>query len=397
MDSSKRNNKSLYIDTEALSTLALVQAGLLSPLHKLMNREEAEEADITKFYKGVPFPFAFILAPKGKRNTKVLQSLKKDETIDLINEGNKVGELAVDETFSIDPLQRLQNIYGTSDSSHPGVKNTTARLGEIAVSGEYTVSYPLIEDNIKRIKNMVNKTGAKLVSSIMLAANPFNRAHERMIRQSISDSDLLVIFLRKPFTSEGLRYDIRHNALTTFADNFLPRNKVIILPFENSYIFAGYNELILDAILAKNYGCDQLIVGKNHGGLGLYYDKNRLSSIFDHCKNINIDIKTVDEYVYCDMCKTLVSTQTCPHGQHHHVHYHSESIMKLIQSGLIPPPILVRKEVSANILAALFPERFENLQEMHYSLMPGSGLLEQQSEEQFYLKLIKLYQTTSLT
>ena len=397
MDSSKRNSKSIYIDTEALSTLALVQSGLLSPLNKLMNKKEAEEVNITKFYKGVPFPFAFILAPKGKRNSKALQGLKQGETIDLINESNKVGELTVDETFTIDPLQRLQHIYGTSDPSHPGVKNTTARLGEIAVSGEYSVTYPLIEDNIKRIRNMVSKTGAKFVSSIMLAANPFNRAHERMIRQAISDSDLLVIFLRKPFTSEGLRYDIRHNALTTFSDNFLPRNKVLILPFENTYIFAGYNELILDAILAKNYGCDQLVVGKNHGGLGLYYDKNRLNSIFDHCKNINIDIKTVDEYVYCDMCKTLVSTQTCPHGQHHHVHYHSEAIMKLIQSGLIPPPILVRKEVSANILAALFPERFENLQEIHYSLMPGSGLLEHQSDEQFYSKLIELYQTTSLT
>jgi len=397
MDSSKRNNKSLYIDTEALSTLALVQAGLLSPLDKLMNREEAEQANITKFYKGVPFPFAFILAPKGKRNHKVLQSLKEGEVIDLINEDKKVGELTVDETFTIDPLQRLQNIYGTSDSTHPGVKNTIERLGEIAISGEYSVSYPLIEDNIKRIQNMITKTGAKFVSSIMLAANPFNRAHERMIRQAISDSDLLIIFLRKPFTSEGLRYDIRHNALTTFSDNFLPRNKVLIIPFENTYIFAGYNELILDAILAKNHGCNQLVVGKNHGGLGLYYDKNRLSSIFDHCKNIEIDIKTVDEYVYCDMCNTLVSTQTCPHGQHHHVHYHSEAIMKLIQSGLIPPSILVRKEVSANILAALFPERFENLQEMHYSLMPGSGLLEQQSEEQFYLKLIELYQTSSLT
>ncbi len=66
-------------------------------------------------------------------------------------------------------------------------------------------------------------------------------------------SDLLIIFLRKPFTSEGLRYDIRHNALTTFIDNFLPRNKVLIIPFENSYVFAGYNELILDALLAKNY------------------------------------------------------------------------------------------------------------------------------------------------
>lgn len=389
--------KTLYIDTEALSTLALVQAKLISPVDSLMNQNEAKEVDRTKMYKGVPCPFAFILAPKGKRNEEVLKTLQKGEVVELITEGNKVGELRVDETFSINPKERLNNIYGTSDTSHPGVKNTIARLGNIAVSGEYKVVYPLIDDNINRIKNMINKTGAKFISSMMLAANPLNRAHERMIRQAVSDSDLLIIFLRKPFTSKGLRYDIRHNALSTFVDNFLPRNKVLIIPFENSYIFAGFNELVLDALLAKNYGCHQLVVGKNHGGLGLYYDKNRLNSIFDHCKNIDIHIKTVDEYVYCDTCKTLVSTSTCPHGQHHHVHYHSDSIMKLIQSGVIPPPILVRKEVSANILSALFPERFTNLQEMHYSLMPGSGLLEQQNEEQFYLKLIKLYQTSSLT
>ena len=390
-------NKSLYIDTEALSTLALVKAGLIAPVTGLMSAKEAKEVDETKFYKGIAFPFSFVLAPTGTKNKKTLTSIKKGDIVDLMTGGKKVGELIVDETFSIDPKQRLNNIYGTYDKSHPGVKNTIARLGEIAVSGEYTVEYPLITDNINRIQKMINKTGAKYISSLMLAANPLNRAHERMIRQAISDADLLIIFLRKPFTTEGLRYDIRHNALTTFVDNFLPRNKVLIIPFENSYIFAGYNELILDALLAKNYGCNQLVVGKNHGGLGLYYDKNRLNSVFDHCKEIDIDIKTVDEYVYCDTCKTLVSTTTCPHGQHHHVHYHAESIMKLIQTGLIPPSILVRKEVSANILAALFPERFENLQEMHYSLMPGSGLLEQQSEEQFYLKLIKLYQTSSLT
>jgi len=392
-----KKKKSLYIDTEALSALSLVKAGLISPVTKLMNEKEAKEVDETKFYHGVPFPFAFILAPKGKRNREVLKTLKKGEVVDLVNYDKKVGELIVDETFSIDPQKRLHNIYGSSDPSHPGVKNTMARLGDIAVSGEYTVEYPLITDNIKRIKSMITRTGAKVISSMMLAANPFNRAHERMIRQAISDSDLLVIFLRKPFTSKGLRYDIRYNALNTFIENFLPRNKVLVIPFENSYIFAGFNELILDALLAKNYGCSQLVIGKNHGGLGLYYDKNRLNTVFDHCKNIDIDIKTVDEYVYCDTCKTLVSTQTCPHGQHHHVHYHSESIMKLIKSGVIPPPILVRKEVSANILAALFPERFENLQELYYSLMPGSGLLEQQSEEQFYMKLIELYQTSSLT
>lgn len=390
-------NKLLYIDTEALSTLALVKENLMKPVTGLMSEIEAKEVDKTQMYQGVPFPFSFILAPKGKRNHKTLLASKKGDVLDLINANKKIGELVVDETFTIDPQQRLDNIYGVHDESHPGVKNTIARLGEIAVSGEYTVEYPLITDNINRIKKIINKTGAKFISSLMLAANPLNRAHEKMIRQAISDSDLLIIFLRKPFTSEGLRYDIRHNALTTFVDNFLPRNKVLIIPFENSHIFAGFNELILDALLAKNYGCDQLVIGKNHGGLGLYYDKNRLNSVFDHFKEMDIEIKTVDEYVYCDTCKTLVSTTTCPHGQHHHVHYHSESIMKLIQSGLIPPSILVRKEVSANILSALFPERFENLQEMYYSLMPGSGLLEKHSEEQFYRKLIALYQTSSLT
>ena len=390
-------NKSLYIDSEALSTLALAQAGLISPVTKLMGKQTANEVDKTQMYKGVPFPFSFILAPKGEQNHETLTSVKKGEVIDLMNEGKKVGELTVDETFNINIEKRLANIYGTSDTSHPGVKNTIQRLGDIAVSGEFTVNYPLLENNIKRIQNMAHKTGAKVVSSMMLAANPLNRAHERMIRQAVSDSDLLIIFLRKPFTHDGLRYDIRHNALATYVDNFLPRNKVLIVPFENSYIFAGFNELILDALLAKNHGCNQLVVGKNHGGLGLYYDKNRLNSVFDHCKNIDIEIKTVDEYVYCDTCRTLVGIQTCPHGQHHHVHYHSDSIMKLLQAGMMPPPILVRKEVSANILVSLFPNRFENLQELHYDLMPGSGLLEQQSEEQFYIKLAKLYQTSSLT
>ena len=389
--------KSLHIDMEALSTMALVQSGLINPVNKLMNQKEANTVDNSKNIEGIPFPFAFILAPKGKKNAEILKNLKQAETINLVCNKKIVGELTVDEVFPIDKDKRLENIYGTSDCNHPGVRNTAQRLGDMAVSGDYHVEYSPIKENINRIKEMVEKTGAKKVSSLMMAANPLNRAHERMIRQAISDSDLLVIFLRKPFTTEGLSYDIRYDALNTFINNFIPKNKVIIVPFENTYIFVGCTELILDAILVKNYGCQELIIGRNHGGLGLHYDKNRLNSVFDRCSSIDIKIKIIDEYVYCDTCKTLVNTETCLHGQHHHVHYHSESIMKLLQAGIIPPPILVRKEVSASILASLFPSRFENLQELHYALIPGSGLIEKKSDEQFYKKLTELYQTSSLT
>jgi len=397
MNSSKRNPKALYIDTEALSTLALVQEGLLAPVTRLMGKKEAEKVDRTHHYQGIPFPFSFILAPKGERNRKTLESLKAGEHIDLLCQGKKVGELEVDEVFAIDPKQRLINIYGSTDPTHPGVKNTMARLGDLAVSGPYRVEYPLIRDTINRTRQMIRRTGARKISAMMLAANPLNRAHERMIRQSLTDVDLMILFLRKPFTDEGLRYDIRLNSLQRFIDNFLPRNKVLVLPFENTYIFAGYNELILDALLAQNYGCNELIIGKNHAGLGLYYDQNRLSTIFDTLNDLKIRITTVDEYVYCDTCRTLVSTRTCPHGQHHHIHYHSESIMTLILNGILPPPILVRKEISAAIIASLFPHRFENLQETYYSLMPSSGLLEPKTDEQFYIKLMEIYQTSSLT
>jgi sulfate adenylyltransferase len=394
---SLRKNKQLHIDAEALSTLALVQEGLIAPVTKLMNRQEAIDVSKTKMYKGVPYPFAFILSPSGKRNAQVLKKAKKGDILELVNQGKIVGELIVDETFDVDRDERLNCIFGTSDPSHPGVRDTIKRLGEIAVSGDYRVEYPLISSGLKRVKRIIQEQNAKNVAGFMLYANPLNRSHERMIRQILENSDMLVLFLLKPFNSNGLRYDIRYEAITSFIENFLPTNKVVVVPLENSYIFAGYNELVLDALVAKNYGCNRLVITKNHTRLGSFYDKNRLNSIFDSSKGIKMKISTVDHYVYCNRCRTLVSTTTCPHGQHHHIHYHSASIMKLIKAGMLPPSILVRREVSASVLSTLFPDRFENIQELYDALVPNDGLMEEHSEEDFYIKLMGLYQTSSLT
>lgn len=394
---SSKKNKQLYIDAEALSTMALVQEGLIAPVTKLMTEAEAKEVRKSKMYKGVPFPFPFILAPKGKQNEACLKTLKKGDVVELLHEHRVVGELTVSETFAIDPQERLKCIYGTADESHPGVKYTIKRLGHVAVAGKYHVDYPLISSAKKTIQAKIKEQGAKNVTALMLAANPLNRAHERMIRQALDHSDMLVIFLLKPFTSDGLRYDIRHEALMSFIENFLPQNKVIVVALENSYIFAGYNELVLDALVAKNYGCNHLIIGSNHAGLGLYYDHDKLNSIFDASKDMKINITTMDQYVYCNKCRTLVSARTCPHGQHHHTHYHSPSILQLIKAGMMPPSVLVRREVSATILSALFPDRFAQLQEIYDALMPNDGLIEEHSEKDFYINLMGLYQTTSLT
>jgi len=395
MRSSRKN--SLYIDKEALATLALVQEGLLSPVTKLMGEKEAAQVDATKEYEGKSFPFSFILAPAGKRNEEVLKAAKKGDRLDLIENGKKVGWIEVDEVFAIDPMQRLKNIYGTNDTSHPGITKTLKRLGKLAVSGAYHVEF----DEIKKTKELIaqkkRELKAKRVSAIMLAAKPLHRAHERLIRLTLENSDLVVLFLLKPYSKERFDFGLRHEILEFFVKNYLPKNRVVIAPLENTYIFAGFNELILDAIVAQNFGCTKLVVGQNHAGLSLYYDRNHLKSVFDNLRGINIDIEVISEFVYCDECKTLVSTNTCPHGSHHHISYHADSIMELLELGILPPAVLVRKEISAIILSRFFPKRFKNLEKLFADLIPNPGLMEKRSEEDFYVELMKLYQTTSLT
>jgi sulfate adenylyltransferase len=57
----------------------------------------------------------------------------------------------------------------------------------------------------------------------------------------------------------------------------------------------------------------------------------------------------------------------------------------------------MRKEISAFILAKMFPNRIKNLGKLYYDTFPVEGLLKEHNEKDFYLELMKLYQTSSLT
>jgi sulfate adenylyltransferase len=394
---SSRKNKTLYIDKEAASALELVAEGLLHPVTKLMNEKEADAVLKSGLIDGKSFPFPFILAPSGKKNEAVLASLEPNEEVLIICDGQEFALLEVEETFRINPSERVKHIYGTDDLSHPGVMATMKRLGSWAVSGEFELLNKKENSCKKTIQKAKELIDAKHTTSIVMAANPLHRAHERLIRQTLESTDLLVIFLLKPYDSANIAFDVRKEALEYFINNFLPKNRVVIVPLENSYIFAGYNEIIIDAIVAKNYGCNRLTVGRNHAGLGMFYDCNSNKSIIDKVTGIEIEITVASEYVYCDECKTLVSKNTCPHGQHHQISYHADSILELLEAGLLPPAVLMRKEISAFILSKLIPNRFKNLEKLYYDTFPVQGLLEEHTEKDFYLELMKLYQTTSLT
>jgi sulfate adenylyltransferase len=395
---SKKENKSLFIDKEAIATLSMVKEGLFYPVNRLMDEKSANKVDTTKEYKGVSFPFSFILAPSGKRNHKILSKAKKFDTLNLIciQSRRKVGELVVNSTFEIDPIKRAKNIFATYDLEHPGIRDVLRRLGKIAVEGEYNIDFTDTASNISIIKEKINSTNARSITAMMIAAKPLHRAHERVIRVALEKTDLLVMFLLKPYKKDIFSYELRKKTIDEFIQKYLPSGKVIVIPFENTYLFGGNNETILNAIVAQNYGCNRLVLGENHAGLSLYYENSVVKSVFDETKGIDIKIDIVKEYFYCNKCKTMVSSQNCPHGEHNHIHYRADSLSELLKTGIIPPAMLVRKEISSTILSEIFPKRFKNLQSLYQDILPLSSIIKEHSEKEFYSELIKLYQTTSL-
>jgi sulfate adenylyltransferase len=71
--------------------------------------------------------------------------------------------------------------------------------------------------------------------------------------------------------------------------------------------------------------------------------------------------------------------------------------MELFKLGIIPPAILMRKEISSIILSDLYPERKSLLKRIHQNLSTSSGVIDKFKSEDFYDGLMNLYQTSSLT
>ena len=177
MESTRKNNRQLFLDKEFLATLALAKEGVLHPVDKLMNSAEAKEVEHSGYYKGKPFPFPFIIAPAGEKNREVLTTSYKGEPLDFVVDGKIKGTIIVDEVFEVDKKKRIEQIFGTYDISNPETQMFLKRLGDIAVCGEYELQF----DDIKNVKNKIAdakaQLGAKNVSADIVTGKQIGRAH----------------------------------------------------------------------------------------------------------------------------------------------------------------------------------------------------------------------------
>lgn len=384
----RREKKRIYIDREALSILEMLQEGILTPVVSLMSERQAKEVNQSGLFKGCSFPSPLIFAPSGRKNQEVIQSLKQDEEVDLYVSDERVGSLRAQEIFKVDKEERIRKIMG-GDLGNIETERIYQRIGDYAIYGDLEVVGYKVSQNKQRIQDKIDALGAKKICGVMLNANPIHKVHEKILEESLFKHDLLVIFVPH-HNSWFLPFSLRIESLEYVVNNFLPFEKILVIPLDYTYLLAGQNRMILNALICKNYGCTDFIASLGSSDLGIFCEGDRTFTIMDSIQGIDLSIQLLSEYIYCNQCNTIRSTKICPHGKHHHISYDSKNFFEMLKLGLMPPEVFIRKEVSAMILTHLFPDRAKKLNKLYSDLVSQEGVVEE-NEKKFYENLSRLY------
>ena len=391
---SARKNSEISITTEVYGALELIKNKILSNYDSLMDDEQIKEVAKKGYFNGEPMPYSFGFAPFGEQNQSVASKLAAGQRVNLSLDGKVVGHIDVAKVFKFDESMRAKNIFLANEASNDKEIN----LGKYGISGKFELYDESMQESKKALNELIRESGAKKITAVFLTADPFNRAHERLVRMTIDKADLVVVFLIRTREERHIDYEIRKQVLDYFNQNYLPTKKVFVFALKNTTLFTSHANPTLECIAASRLGANKLVIGQNHSGIGMFFDHNEAHTILDIYKNdLNLDVIVLPELVYCNKCKTLVSTKSCPHGQHHQIKYHPDVIKELLFNGIMPPAILVRPEISALVLSKLYVNRFKDIQKLCDDLFVNSGLLENKTDRDFYEELMKLYQTSSLT
>ena len=72
-------------------------------------------------------------------------------------------------------------------------------------------------------------------------------------------------------------------------EKYYPENKCQLATLHTEMKYAGPREAIHHAIMRQNYGCTHIIIGRDHAGVGKFYDPFAAHKIFDDYPELEIE------------------------------------------------------------------------------------------------------------
>jgi sulfate adenylyltransferase len=251
-----------------------------------------------------------------------------------------------------------QQVYGTLDSSHPGVAVFEAQ-GRHCVSGSIQVlnlSYFESEfagtfQTAVEIREDIAARGWEKVVAFQ-TRNPMHLAHEelcRMALERLGADGIVVHMLLGKLKAGDIPASVRDACIRKMVDVYFPENSVLVSGYGFDMLYAGPREAVLHAVFRQNMGATHLIVGRDHAGVGDYYGPFDAQAIFDEIPEgaMDIEIFSADHTAWSKKLNKVVMMREAPdHEPSDYVFLSGTKVREMLGDGIAPPPEFSRPEVA---------------------------------------------------
>jgi len=341
----------LEVGQRELSDLFMLAAGALSPLDSFMGEIDYRSVIETgRLAAGQPFTIPIVLRA---------ESAPSADRIGLFIGDQPVGFLDVRSAFKTSPEAEAIGVYGTTDLAHPGVR-VLQDSGRWAVEGTVTAltrptsGFPEYDLTPVQVRAVKAARGWKTMVGFQ-TRNPVHRAHEYLQKVALEIVDGLLLHpLVGETKSDDIPASVRMSCYEELLRGYFPADRVLLATNPAWMRYAGPKEAVFHAIVRRNYGCTHFIVGRDHAGVGSYYDTYAAHRIFEEYRpgELGIEILRFEHTFYCSACGGMASTRTCPHPAGLHQTLSGTAVRKLLAEGKDLPVEFARPEVARVLLEA---------------------------------------------
>jgi sulfate adenylyltransferase len=133
-------------------------------------------------------------------------------------------------------------------------------------------------------------------------------------------------------------------------EHYFPANTVMVTGYGFDMLYAGPREAVLHALFRQNAGCTELIVGRDHAGVGDYYGGFDAQTIFDERvpqDALAIRIYRADHTAYSKKLDRVVMMKDAPdHDKADFILLSGTKVREMLGQGIAPPPEFSRPEVA---------------------------------------------------
>ncbi|MCE4603654.1 MAG: sulfate adenylyltransferase [Aeropyrum sp.] len=326
--------------------------GVFSPLDGFMGREDyLSVLEEMRLQNGLPWTIPIIL-DAGRDE---LTGVREGDDILLSYGGIPIAVLTVEEIYSWDKKLHAQRVFKTTDPNHPGVEATYARK-ELLVGGRIELinppPNPLERYTLWPIETRVlfKEKGWRSIVAFQTRNVP-HMGHEYVQKAALTFADGILIHPLSGWKKRGdYRDEVIIAAYEALARHYYPEGVIVLSVLRMNMNYAGPREAIHHAIVRKNFGATHFIVGRDHAGVGDYYGPYEAWEIFKEFPDLGITPLFVREAYYCKKCGGMVNEKICPHSGEHRVKISGTRIREMLKRGELPPPHMMRPEVSKVIL-----------------------------------------------